>query len=103
MQLITNPNVVKVAQKYNRTGAQVLLRWVVQQGLRRYQSRVWLPWHGHLLCGRVCTAVIPKSLSPERLKENSAIFDFKLDQDDEQALAELEDGHHYCWNPDQVD
>jgi len=54
--LLHHPLVVELAKKYNKTSAQILLRHLV-----------------HLKIG-----VIPKSLTPERVRENFNIFDFKL-------------------------
>jgi len=53
----------EAAARHQRTAAQVLLRWGIQRG----------------------TAVIPKTSNPTRLKENLAIFDFQLD--DEEAIS----------------
>lgn len=53
---MNHPLVVELARKYNKTPAQVLLRHLV-----------------HLRIG-----VIPKSLTPERVRENFDIFNFKL-------------------------
>lgn len=50
------PLVKEVAAAHGKTPAQVLLRWAVQRG----------------------TAVIPKSLNPQRLEQNIQLFDFKL-------------------------
>jgi len=56
-----------IAKRHGKTPAQVLLRWGVQRG----------------------TAVIPKTSSPERLRENLAIFDFELAADDMTAIGAL--------------
>ena len=50
------PRLQKLANKHQRTVAQVVLRWHIQLG----------------------NMVIPKSVTPARLKENMAIFDFGL-------------------------
>lgn len=64
-----NPVLQKLANKHQRTVAQVVLRWHIQLG----------------------NMVIPKSVTPARLKENMAIFDFGLDEDDMAAIATLDD------------
>lgn len=64
-----NPVLQKLANKHQRTVAQVVLRWHIQLG----------------------NMVIPKSVTPARLKENMAIFDFGLDEDDMAAITTLDD------------
>jgi diketogulonate reductase-like aldo/keto reductase len=54
----------KLARKYNRTCAQVMLRWHFQSG----------------------RAFIPKSTNPERIRENAAIYDFVLSPEDMAAI-----------------
>ncbi len=68
--ILGEPVVVEVAERSGRTPAQVVLRWHVQQGL----------------------VVIPKSASPERMRDNLAIFDFELTETDMTALATLSQG-----------
>lgn len=60
--------VVKAAaQRIGKTPAQVVLRWGVQRG----------------------TAIIPKTLKPERMRENLAIFDFELTDDEMAGISAL--------------
>jgi diketogulonate reductase-like aldo/keto reductase len=61
------PAIVAIAQKHGRTPAQVVLRW-------------------HLQIGNV---VIPKSVTPSRIKENIEVFDFSLDTEDLAAISAL--------------
>ncbi|MFD9632010.1 aldo/keto reductase [Streptomyces violascens] len=75
--LLEVPTVVAIAQKHGRTAAQVVLRW-------------------HLQIGNV---VIPKSVTPSRIKENIDVFDFELDADDLAALAALDEGKRLGPNP----
>merc|ERR1712113_84121 len=56
MELITGDMVTKIGAKHNKTGAQVSLRWAVQQGI----------------------PVIPKSRNEKHLAQNFDIFDFNL-------------------------
>ncbi|MGS2591353.1 aldo/keto reductase [Streptomyces hebeiensis] len=68
--LLEVPTVVAIARKHGRTPAQAVLRW-------------------HLQLGNV---VIPKSVTPSRIRENIDVFDFELDTDDLAALAALDEG-----------
>jgi 2,5-diketo-D-gluconate reductase A len=67
-KLVGDRTAAGLAQKYGRTPAQILLRWNVQLGNR----------------------VIPKSVRPQRIQENIAVFDFELSDEDMAALAGLE-------------
>lgn len=66
--LFENPVLVKIAKKYNKTTAQVILRWNIQRGI----------------------VVIPKSIHKERMEENLNIFDFVLEQSDVNKITELD-------------
>ncbi|WP_210059294.1 aldo/keto reductase [Microlunatus capsulatus] len=68
--LLEDERVRSVARKVGRTPAQVVLRWHVQLGL----------------------VVIPKSVTPSRIAENIAIFDFALDDDDLATIAQVDTG-----------
>ncbi|MFJ9614924.1 aldo/keto reductase [Streptomyces noursei] len=68
--LLTDPTIVKIADKHGRTPAQVVLRW-------------------HLQVGNV---VIPKSATPSRIRENFDVFGFELDGEDLSAVAGLDSG-----------
>jgi 2,5-diketo-D-gluconate reductase A len=66
--ILDDPVVKDVAAQTGRTAAQVLLRWNVQIGC----------------------VVIPRSVRPVRIEENSQIFDFELDQEQMEAIARLD-------------
>ena len=68
--------IVKIAKSLKKTPAQVLLRWALQRG----------------------TIPIPKSTTPERIAENSAVFDFELSEDDMQKITGLNKNHRFV-NP----
>lgn len=75
-----DPIIAEIAKKHNKTAAQVVLRWVLQQGV----------------------IAIPKSENPGRIKENAAIYDFSLDNEDHAKIAKLDqgqDGNIGMWNP----
>lgn len=65
--LLEVPAIVAIAQKHNQSPAQVVLRWHLQQG----------------------NIVIPKSVTPSRIKENIEVFDFSLDTEDLAAISAL--------------
>ncbi|WUG37271.1 aldo/keto reductase [Streptomyces sp. NBC_00459] len=65
--LLEVPAIVAIAQKHGRSPAQVVLRW-------------------HLQLGNV---VIPKSVTPSRIKENIDAFGFSLDPEDLAAISAL--------------
>ena len=67
-----------IAAHHERTSAQVVLRW-------------------HLQLGNV---VIPKSVTPERIRANLDLFDFELSEDDMAAIARLEAGHRTGPDPE---
>ncbi|WP_370416911.1 aldo/keto reductase [Streptomyces fradiae] len=75
--LLEVPAIVAIAQKHGRTPAQVVLRW-------------------HLQLGNV---VIPKSVTPSRIRENIDVFDFELDAEDLAAFAVLDEGRRLGPNP----
>jgi 2,5-diketo-D-gluconate reductase A len=68
--LLSDPTIEALAAEHGRTPAQVILRW-------------------HLQIGNV---VIPKSVTPERIRENFALFDFELDEEEMAAIARLDSG-----------
>lgn len=72
-----DPVVVSVAERIGKSPAQVLLRWGLQHGF----------------------IVLPKSIHPERIAENAAIFDFALAPEDMSRLDALEEGLVTGWDP----
>jgi 2,5-diketo-D-gluconate reductase A len=64
-----------MAKKYGVTEAQVLLRWAVQKGY----------------------PVLPKSTSPERIRENADIFSFDIDEEDMAAIEKMDNGDGVAW------
>jgi 2,5-diketo-D-gluconate reductase A len=65
---LSDPTVVRIAERHGRTPAQVLLRWCVQREI----------------------PVIPKSTHRERIEQNAQIFDFSLSDEDLAALDALD-------------
>jgi 2,5-diketo-D-gluconate reductase A len=75
--LLENPQIVEVAQRKDRTPAQVVLRWHVQLGC----------------------VVIPKSVHPDRIRENINIFDFELDDADMAEISKVRTGQRLGGDP----
>lgn len=78
---LRHPVVAELAERHDRTPAQIVLRW-------------------HLQLGNVA---IPKSTSTSRIRENIAVFDFVLTEGDMAALAGLETGTRLGPDPDERD
>ncbi|KAL7306968.1 hypothetical protein TKK_0000722 [Trichogramma kaykai] len=67
---LEHPVVLAIAEAHEKTPAQVLLRHLIQEGV----------------------AVVPKSVKPERVRENFELYDFELDEDELRRLDELDCG-----------
>ncbi len=80
-QRLNHPVVVELASALQRSAAQVLLRWGIQQGF----------------------VILPKSVQPERIAENAALFDFELDATALERLDALEEHLVTGWNPETQD
>jgi 2,5-diketo-D-gluconate reductase A len=70
-KLLGNTVIGEIARKHGRSPAQTILRWHLQEGL----------------------IVIPKSVTPQRIADNIAVFDFELDADDLKRIASLDRGN----------
>lgn len=80
-QKLEDERVTKLAKKYNKSNAQILIRWSLQSG----------------------NVVIPKSKNPIRIKENADVFDFTLSQDDMKEISNWNENFRTCWDPTTVD
>ncbi|MEV6828563.1 aldo/keto reductase [Amycolatopsis sp. NPDC051102] len=69
-EVLGDPVLAGLAEKHGRTAAQVVLRWHVQLG----------------------NIVVPKSVSPARMRENLDVFGFALDEEDMAAIGRLDAG-----------
>ena len=69
-ELLNNKKILNIASKYNKSSAQVILRWHVQNGF----------------------IVIPGSKNVNHIKDNIDIFDFELSTDDMKVIASLNNG-----------
>jgi 2,5-diketo-D-gluconate reductase A len=79
LPLFVAPPVAGAAAAHGRTPAQVVLRWHIQQG----------------------SIVFPKSSSAARMRENMAIFDFALSEDEMAAITAMERGGRVGFHPDE--
>ncbi len=78
--LINEPVFAKLAEKYGKTPAQIILRWHTQMGF----------------------IVIPGSKNPDHVRENFEIFDFKLTEDEMKEIAAIDKGvRYYNATPEQ--
>lgn len=66
-EALRDPVIAKIAEKNSKTPAQVILRWHYQLGRR----------------------ILPKSVTPSRIKENIDIFDFALDDEEMKSINRL--------------
>lgn len=80
-RLLENPLLKTIGLKYNKSSAQVSLRWVLQRGI--------LP--------------LVKSITPSRIQENFEIFDFQLSEDDMTAIYALPEQGFSGLKPDEVE
>uniref|UniRef100_A0A8C8DIY6 alcohol dehydrogenase (NADP(+)) n=1 Tax=Oryzias sinensis TaxID=183150 RepID=A0A8C8DIY6_9TELE len=71
--LLQEPVVISLAEKYQKSPAQILLRWQTQRGV----------------------VVIPKSVTESRIKENIQVFDFSLEAEEVKSITALDRGCRY--------
>lgn len=76
-EMYAEPSVVDIANKYHKTAAQVLLRFLIQKGV----------------------IVIPRSANQEHINENFDIFDFALNEAEMSLLASLDQKKAMIGNP----
>ncbi|KQR50656.1 oxidoreductase [Leifsonia sp. Leaf336] len=79
-RVLDDPVLAGLAAKHGVTPAQVVIRWQLQLG----------------------NVVIPKSSTPQRIRQNLEVFDFELDADDVAAIASLESGERTGKDPDDL-
>ncbi len=77
--LINEPIFTELAKKYNKSNAQVILRWHTQMGF----------------------IVIPGTKNPEHIKDNFNIFDFELTDEDMQKIATINKNIRYYTRTDE--
>ncbi|HWA66989.1 MAG TPA: aldo/keto reductase [Mycobacteriales bacterium] len=79
--VLEDPTLKAIAARYDKTVAQVVLRWHLDRG----------------------DIVFPKSMRPERIAENFDLFDFSLDNDDIAAISALDRGERVGPDPETFD
>ncbi|PON03275.1 glyoxal reductase [Bacillus halotolerans] len=79
-QLLDNDVLTQIAEKYNKSVAQVILRWDLQHEV----------------------VTIPKSIKEHRIIENADIFDFELSQEDMDKIDALNKDERVGPNPDEL-
>lgn len=77
-KILNNPTLQKIAQKYHKTTAQIIIRWDLQKGI----------------------VTIPKSVHKNRIKENADVFDFELTQEEIQNINALHSNERTGAHPD---
>lgn len=77
-QIVDDPVIAAIAAKHGKSPAQVVIRWHLDNGL----------------------IVIPKSVTPARIRENIGVFGFRLDDEDLAGLAALDAGRRLGPDPD---
>lgn len=77
---LDDPFLTKIASKYNKSVAQLLIRWCLQHKV----------------------VVIPKSSNSSRLKENINVFDFEITSDDMEKLDKLDTRIITSWDPSEI-
>jgi 2,5-diketo-D-gluconate reductase A len=75
--VLDDPTIEAIAADRGRTPAQVVLRWHIQIG----------------------NVVIPKSVTPERIRENFELFDFELGEEEMAAIGRLDSGERIGPDP----
>ncbi len=79
-RVVDVPILKELAEKYDKTPVQVVLRWDIQKGV----------------------VTIPKSVTPERIISNADIFDFELSEEDMAKIDKLDKNGRIGFHPDQI-
>ncbi|MET3697736.1 diketogulonate reductase-like aldo/keto reductase [Bacillus oleivorans] len=80
-QLLDNPVLQEIANTYNKTIAQIIIRWDLQNGV----------------------VTIPKSTKEHRIVENASVFDFELTKEDMWRIGQLNQNYRVGPDPDNFD
>lgn len=80
-QILEEPVIQELAEKYNKTAAQIVIRWDLQIGI----------------------VTIPKSTKQHRIQENADVFDFQLTDEEVVKITQLNENHRVGPDPDNFD
>lgn len=80
-QILKHPVLKEIADQYKKSVAQLSLRWIIQKGI----------------------VPLPKSVTPERIKNNLEVFDFEISARDVERMDILTDCGSSGLHPDKVD
>lgn len=80
-RLLGDKTIQKIANRYSKTPAQVVLRWHIQEN----------------------SIVIPKSITPSRIRENFQVFDFELSEENMEEIAKLDREERTGRDPNVMD
>ena len=69
-ELLNNPTILNISKKYNKSSAQIVLKWHIDMGF----------------------IVIPGSKNKDHIKDNIDLFDFEFDDSDRKEIAKLNNG-----------
>ncbi|MFS0859357.1 aldo/keto reductase [Paenibacillus taichungensis] len=76
--LLEHPLLLEIAAKYSKSPAQVILRWDLQNGI----------------------VTIPKSVTPQRIRDNANLFDFELTTEEIESINQLNENKRFGSDPD---
>ncbi|MFC0524520.1 aldo/keto reductase [Pontibacillus salicampi] len=80
-QILEEPVIKELAEKYNKTAAQIVIRWDLQIGI----------------------VTIPKSTKQHRIHQNADVFDFELTKEEVASISALNEDHRVGPDPDNFD
>lgn len=80
-RILNDSTLKKIAEKYHKSVAQIILRWHIQNDI----------------------IIIPKSVTPARIKENAEIFDFTLSEEEMNQIHALNKDERFGPHPDHFD
>lgn len=77
---LKEPRLNKIAEKYGKQPAQILIRWSLQRGI----------------------VPLPKSVTKHRIVDNSNVFDFEISAEDMEALTKMDEYLVTEWDPTKL-